>query len=362
MKTTIFLQLLFCCLDLFAQNAGPAMDPNLYSTVKKDLESRSYLDARAKIRRQANVTVTASEWKTIRSLLHQYPQIGLDVSKFWESKVPDPANTEDLALTKADALMLDNKFDPALKVYTELVNRIRRQPALLQKANRKLYFTLLHSQARALFSLKQYDQALQSYQKIPQTYEGFRQVQFEKMWTAYQAKKWSLAIGAVASQAGGFFAPYFEPESYLIQYYIFKRMCREKELAEIIKRAKVLNNSLQAKSLPISKWLKKDVETLIYAQAYTGKGNLDEKRKLEKYLVARYRADLLRLSEQMDSVNSYFDLLKDSADAFVPIANIVEPTSIFDPKFEKWNVTDKEEWSDEVGGHVFLGQSSCKKM
>jgi hypothetical protein len=302
------------------------------------------------------------EWRQIRKLIHQFPQIGWDVIKSWDMNMNQPLAEEDIELNKADQKMLEEKFDQAFVTYQKLAVQILKMPTELKNQNMKLYWTLVHSMGRAAYGAKNFNLALKYYSKIPITYELFRQVQFEKMWAAYQANKIELAIGAVASQASAYFSSFFEPETYLLQFYIFKRMCRNYEVNKIKTIIYDLKKNIENNKIKDSDWLAKDIETLIYKQILIQSRNADEERNyLLEYIRNRKSMDIKRIKEQIEDVVSFVEILSDNKKALSPIYNSFKESSVIQSKLEKWNVEDTEEWMDDLGKHIFFGQSQCQK-
>jgi hypothetical protein len=345
-----------------ANSGGQKIETEVVKKLRFHIARNQWIEARTLIKKLNLSKINDYNWKQIRRLIHSHPQIGWDLTKSWDMTMNQSMSVEDIELQKADKNMLSENFYSAFMSYQKLAVQILKMPTDLKNQNMKLYWTLVHSMARAAYGAGNFDLSLQYYQKISTTYELFRQVQFEKMWSAYRANKIEMAIGAVSSQASAYFSSFFEPETYLLQFYIFKRMCRDYEISKIKQTVYELKKNIDKNKIKDSDWLAKDIETLLYKQILIhSNAKNDEKKYLLDYIRQRKAMDLKRIKEQMEDVVSFIEILSGNKKALAPIYNKFQVSSVINSKLEKWNVEDTEEWIDDLGKHIFIGQSECKK-
>ena len=225
------IYVLFSFLFLISFSAI-AQDSQFSSNLKKledDLRNYKLIQAREFLDYLQLRKLSPKEWLLIRDILHRYPQVGFDVLMKYDQNATIKASKIDNAIKQADRLMKEKKFYQAAFGYQEILKYIVKYKKKDSDRNTQLYWSLIHSLARAFYGLKQYDDAFKLYSSIPTSYPFYKQVQFELMWNNYQNGKLEFALGSIANMTSGNFSKILEPEVYLVQYYINKRMCRNQE-------------------------------------------------------------------------------------------------------------------------------------
>ena len=242
---------------------------------------------------------------------------------------------------------------------------------VLGNPNFFLYQSTLHQLGRALYANKEYADALKVYQWISVLYPQYRQVQFEKMWAASMANRYELALGAITSQRSSYFSKYLEPETYLVQFYLYNRLCRRQELDEIRKEVKKFEKALNDGSYNYKEWAKRDIETSVLLHLEDGakdndgdpgqrKANMSETAWIKSHLEKRFERDLPRMKEQLRRVQAFLTIAKPLDEKGLPqIIEIPGLKQVLAADREMWPVQDAEDWLDEIGQHVFIGQSEC---
>jgi hypothetical protein len=315
-------------------------------------------------------------WSRIRRLLHQHPAVGWDLLWRWDhlkfKSHKSAANSQrNQRWDQADQLMAKGDFSGALRLYSPLAALSRK--AEFGTPDFFAHESLLHSQARAYYGAGQFDNALKTYQQISLLYPFVRQIQFEKMWAAFRANNFSLTLGAIASQLSSYFSRFLEPETYLVQYYIYRRLCRQKEMDQVLSSVRAFRESLDKKNMTLEEWAGRELDTMLLlrltrsdpdagaSQLVNAKHRREEIEKLRGLLKDRYQADMARIKDQVEKVVAYLNMATVAASSELPaIPNSVDPESLLNPETEMWTVEDAEDWLDEVGHHHFIGRSECK--
>ena len=229
--------------------------------------------------------------------------------------------------------------------------------------------------ARTLYAQKRFKEAVDVYTWIPPVYPQIRQVLFEKMWASFRAGKYDMALGAIASQQSGFFSEFLHPESYLLKIYIFKRLCRKRDLAFTIEAIKNYLVSLRNGKFNYLEWAKSDLYYMSLAQLLesektnsksqlqlvTQKERDEEIKRVAESLKIRFKAYRPTLQAQLERVYGYASLALNNDQEFLkPLSDLPEPKVLEKKGYELWPASDAEEWLDEIGSHVYIGSSQCK--
>lgn len=336
-----------------------------------------FVSLRVLASRAAHYNMDSEQWARVRNLLHHNPSAGWDIIWKWDHLLlKDPmksAQSEVNALwNQADALMAKKDFAHATPLYFKALDSIRNDVKSFGDVNFFAQQTLQHSIARSLFGEGRFAESLEAYQKISLLYPFVRQIQFEKMWAAFRALNYSLTLGAIASQMSSYFNRYMEPESYLVQYYLYRRLCRKKDMAQVLATVQRFKQVIEKQRLKIDQWAKFDLETRIllqlsrsqYSQAtesVTERERQDEVLRIRTALEKRFTADLARLKSELEKVTAYLNMGSVAAPAELPaIPGKTDLKQILNSETEMWPVEDAEDWLDEIGHHHFVGQSECK--
>lgn len=369
--------IVICTLGL-ASGVGKAQaqPQNAVEAIENAISEGNDLLARVLVRQLAGQSKTYEQWLKVRTLLYERPQIGFDYLTKWDRIRPlkgPPATVEqkiNQALSKADELQLQEKFDQAFKAYQAVAKRLKKEMASGSASQRFLYWTTVHSMARSLYGAGRHQESLEVYDWIPPDYYKFRQVQFEKMWAAFRAQRYDRSLGAIASQQSSYFSQWLEPETYLVQLYLFKKLCRDedhkKALANVQKIVRRLESS--SNSYQLADWAKSDTETkilhqLAYQPVPTGvhrQAMLREQNSIQKALEARFQSEIKRLRTQFTTVVAYSRLTV-ALDKEIIVTDVVpDRSALMRGRKEFWPVEDAEDWIDELGQHIYIGASQCK--
>jgi tetratricopeptide (TPR) repeat protein len=350
-------------LERFQESAG-AFDP---------------LTLRIFIKKISVRPLSMKQWSEIRRYLILNPQVGYDLVYKWEKIRPaEPAQKDkeislNAAIEKADQLSIDEKFAEAFKIYQQTALFLKSEIKKGKKENLFLYSVMLHSMGRTLFATGRYDDALQVYSWIPKNYPRFRQVIFEKMWTAFQAGRIDVALGAIASQESSYFAGFLEPETYLIKTYIFKRLCRDEDLKDLRRKIQILKTRIEKGDKKFyMEWAQSDIELLSLSRLtlldpdedtsseVTKADRSKEIETIRKILGKKFEIEVKRLQRDLTSILAFSNIALGSKDfAFVKHEEI-DHSKLMARGDEIWAVNDAEDWVDEIGGHLFIGESLCK--
>jgi tetratricopeptide (TPR) repeat protein len=318
------------------------------------------------------------EWRLGRTVLGRRPGAGFDLVMAWDRhpsiKKYDTRTVKTIqALEKADQLMLANNFDDAFKLYQNVARYFRAQSkGGIKKSNIQFYYTVLHSMARALYASNHLQEALEVYSWIPGSYYQTQQILFEKMWTGFRAKRYDVALGAVASQRSAFFSDYLEPETYLVQIYSLKRLCRTEQAQAALTSLKKFYKTLQSGNSTYTDWARRDLYwsslQILTQRGETQVERLDiinesqrkvEIQKINDRLIKQYQMNKPNLMESLRLVIGYSTLAIRNEKMLGQVTTLEDPETLRRKGIEWWPAEDTEEWLDEIGSHVFVGQSLC---
>lgn len=364
--------------------------PDLAAEARSLLAVKDYLGFRVFLKKSWYRAMSYKEWFSIRGLVNAYgEEVGFDMIHLWNARNPQGKSNLDKTLEYADGLMLAGKFDAAFNEYQKMATYIRKSKVLLAQhkgaASREryedisaLYPFVIHSMGRALYGAGRFEEALVVYSWIPSSYGRFRQVLFEKMWAAFRAGKVELALGAVASQRSAFYARRTSPETYLIQTYIYRKLCRTEDLNQVVAEMKRYSASLERggpekNGAELADWASSDLEsrallTLSRTEPRPIKGSsvtVDEKEKERKEIQAMLERAFQhvrpKLLADLKTVMAYAYVAgsADSSAILKPIEKLTSRQALLASDREIWPADSAEEWVDEIGTHYFVGESLC---
>ena len=226
---------------------------------------------------------------------------------------------------------------------------------------------------RSLFGSGRFTDALEVYGWLPKNYPRLRQVMYEKMWTAFRAGRIDIALGAIASQESSYFSSYLEPETYLIKTYIFKKLCRDEDLKDLRKIVKNLKLRIEKGDQAFFKeWTQSDIEVLSLSRITLLDSNADtsdevlksdrikEINSIKRNLLRKFEIDIHRLQKDLSNILAYSNIALGSKDFTFVKHEEIDHTKLMEKGDEVWAVNDAEDWVDEIGGHLFIGESLCK--
>lgn len=362
-----------------AQEKSGSSAQKFMTDIQELIEQKDDLGVRAYIIKNRGYRLQFEDWLYVRDLLNTRPQVGYDLIYHWDKFTPQSEKKVfaqkikmDKALSKADQLMSDKKFDEAFQLYQVLAKAIKKHFDFDPKQNGLIYYTVLHSMARALYGAGRFEEATAVYQWIRPFYPKYRVVLFEQMWAAFRADKVDVALGAISSQKAHFFSEFLEPEVYLLEIYLYKKLCRQKDLAYVVESIQKFKNHLESGKYSYKEWAASEIET----RALLHLSEMDAtpfehpsvslqqrnamKEKIIKNLEARFDREKVRILEQLRIVEAHSGVAVNlGSKGLKPAGKLPTREAWFKKGFEIWPVEDTEYWIDEIGNRRFLGESQC---
>jgi tetratricopeptide (TPR) repeat protein len=346
--------------------------PNIAVQARRFAQLRDYLGFRIFVRKAYSMPLRYVEWYDIKNLVTAFSsRSGFDLIPFWNARNSGGKSETDFTLDKVDSAMLAGRFQEAFTEAQKAAQKIKSLERTRYDARWQLPY-IYQSMARALYGARRYDESLTVYQWISPNYPFFRQVLFEKMWAAFKAGRADLALGAIASQRSVYFSKFLSPETYLIQTYIYKRLCREQDLQEVISEMKAYE-ALISKG-DVKDWVATDANTLTLWQLSELKSKLtddvrtitSEERKREQAEIKEalnqaYQRQKVKILKDLKTALAYAHLAKvtDTKDVLKPIRALTGRDDLLKQDLEVWPAESSEEWTDELGKHVLIGDSKC---
>ena len=342
--------------------------------------AKDYLGLRIQLIKSYNQTVSYKDWIKFRRLIYDQPQVGYDIIFAWDNhkkvnNVPNDASEKlvEKAIKKAEELIEQKKYQKAFEIYQLAATQIKKTYRnKVGKENKNIYYWLLHQMGRMLYSSENYEQALEVYNWIPTKYYQFRQVQFEKMWTAFRMNKYDIAMGSIISQQSAYYSKYIEPESYLVKLYILKKLCNEAETQKVLNDIEQYISQIKNKKLKLKEWAKNDLydyslSLLASADEKAGltdlisiKERAEQKQKIVKKLNQKFIDDQLRIERDLKKVKGYALLTRSGVgDELKEISTLPSSDILSAQGLEYWPTSEKEEWVDEAGQYFYNGKSLC---
>ncbi|MBU6154166.1 MAG: hypothetical protein KGP28_07675 [Bdellovibrionales bacterium] len=348
--------------------------PRISIQAKKLIFAKDFLGFRVFVRKAYPQKMSHSEWFEIKNLISQNcDRVGYDLISFWNARNSSGKSEIDLQLEKADTLMLAGRFEEAFTeaqaVAKKLKVMIRSRPDA-----RIILPYVFHTMGRALYGARRFDESMEVYQWINTAYPHIRQVLFEKMWAAFKAGRVDIALGAIASQRSGYFSTYLPTESYLIQTYLFKRLCRDDDLNQV--NAEMKNYEEKLSKGTIKDWVNKDITTSLLYQLSQSKpkptdligivslaDRLNEQKEITDALNRVYEKQKPVILSDLKTILAYAHLAKvsDTSAVLKPVQSLKSRDDLLKMDLEVWPADSSEEWLDEIGKHVLIGESLCNK-
>jgi len=348
--------------------------PRISLQAKKLILAKDFLGFRVFVRKAYLLKMSHSEWFEIKNLISQNcDRVGFDLISFWNARNTAGKSEVDLQLEKADALMLAGKYEEAFTEAQAVAKKLKQMLRSRPDARIMLPY-VFHTMGRALYGARRYDEAMEVYQWINTAYPHIRQVLFEKMWAAFKAGRVDMALGAIASQRSGYFSTYLPTESYLIQTYLFKRLCRDDDLNQVNLEMKQYEERL-AKG-DIRDWVNKDVTSALLWQLSQAKpkptdlldiiplsDRITEQKEILNALNRVYEKQKPIILSELKSILAYAHLAKvsDTSTVLKPVESLKSRDELLKKDLEVWPADSNEEWLDEIGKHVLIGESLCNK-
>lgn len=345
-------------------------------------EQKNFLGLRVYVRKNYSRIAHPADWILLRdSLIANSNEIGYDLIYAWDKRLPGayvdsgPMDVNG-SRAMADQWMLEGRFQEAFDLYQKIAVELRRlkRAARTQSQKKNIDFLLpyiFHSMGRALYGAGRFDESFVTLRWIPQTYAKFRQVQYEKMWAAFRGGRIDQALGSIASQRSEYFSRYINPESYLVQTYLYKKLCRDSDYQQVLSQMRSYLSALKAGQYTIDTWANSDVETLILWRLVNQKPvenefvTLEEMTKeqdrIRNQLEKAFESQKARLIDDLEKSLAYVQLTvrSGSGNVLKPVEKLPSRAALFDLDLEIWPADSQEEWIDELGTHRFIGDSLC---
>ncbi len=341
------------------------------------LEQKQYVAFRIFVRKNFARIKDADEWLAFRDvILRGVDRTGYDLLYSVDRRpvaglVSGSMNLNE-ARNNADTLLVNGRFEEAFAIFQTIAEELKRvqsskESPQVKRAAKFLSFYIFHAMGRALYGARRFDEAYQVYRWIPQSYSKIREIQFEKMWAAFRGGRVDHALGAVASQNSGFFGRFVSPEAYLVQTYLYKKLCREADYQEVFAGMKAFQSALKTGAFKLEDFARGDAETLVLWQLITNKNEESVEAKAEKsrikvVLQKAYERERMRLRDDLEKALAYVRLAVRSgvSAALKPIEKLPDRQAFFKIGLEIWPADSLEEWADEIGSHRFIGDTECK--
>lgn len=361
--------LIFLSLALLRSESAKAETAmvDIASEMKAFASANDLLGLRILALKAIDREMTDAERLAMRRILHSKPTVGWDVLLKWDHAI-NKSNSTDSLISEGDRLLKEKDFSKAFQSFQKAAQRLKANLG----DNDILYMNVLHSMARSLFGDKRYADATMVYGWISPLYPFFRQTLFERMWSAFRAEKFDIANGTIASQYSTYFSRFPDPETFLVQIYLYKKLCRAADLKRVSRQAARYRAELRRGTYGVTQWAKGDNETRAYLQLYQQSSSRSsdfvsesertkERAALKASMKARFDKIRPTLNSQIEIVISLAaDAVQSTAPELATLRKIDGREKFQTRELEMWPVDDGEDWLDELGHHHFIGTSQCR--
>ncbi len=378
---------------LAAPKSPQSSDP-LIAEASRFIEAEDYLGFRVFLQRNFRKRLPETTWFGIRQIIQlNVDKIGFDWIYLWDRNIPPgslPTGARldvNETLFQADDLMTRRQFEDAFEKYQLAAKELDRLRSanIWQTSTRAeraldnitaLYPYVLHSMARALYSAKRFGEAFDVFSWIKPTYPRYRQVLFDRMWAAFRAGYVDHALGAIASQRSAYFSRYTPTESYLVQVYLYKVLCRKDDLDQVVTEMRQFRTDLQDGKYSFADWIRSDIETRVLwklirprrselplPRSVTNEQRNIVRTRIRSALEKMFIAFKTRTIEDIEVVLAYAQLTAaaNAEKQLKPITKLPDREELFKMNLEIWPADSTEQWVDEIGTHRFIGESQCEK-
>lgn len=356
-----------------APRAHAAAIDDAIATVEDHASSGDDLGVRILVKRMKPSDFSSEQWRRVRNVLQSRPGVGWDLVRAWDrTSRAGPPTALDAEVAQGDRLMLEKKFEAAFERYQRAAQSLRRGLSAEFSPNKLLYHSVLQSMGMALYGAGRFDEAEKVLSWIPPLYPNFRQVLFQRMWAGFRGERIDLALGAIASQYSSYFASWVDPETYLVQIYVYRKLCRSDDLKTARASAQRFHSGLKSGSFGYRDWARGEMETIallnliergtnVTSSTVDAEARAAERRRIEATLRRRFKEERVGLLARMEKVMAYVNLAVSSSGKDLSAVRAIPTTSeLIRSNRESWPVEDAEDWIDELGNHVFGGGSLCR--
>jgi hypothetical protein len=358
--------------------------PNVVEDIRALIRGRDDLGLRIYVKKMKKNNLSPDMLNAIRVALHGRPNVGYDLIKKWESfsfeklipkqgKVVAEINR---LIQSGHKLYGDKKYSEAFQNYQTAAQKIKKgYRGNLPHFQEHIYYLVVHQMARCLYSMNRFSEATDVFQWIPRSYFQFRQVLFEKMWSAFRASRIDTALGAMASQQSGYFSHFLEPEAYLLRIYLLKQLCRDEQVQKTLTEVNTFLSDLDENKYTLQEWAKTDIDTIVMQRLIDPPGpgtqlgefvstsaRISEKEKIRKVLETRFNNEKERLRASLKKVIGFSKIIINGKTKELKMISSLPDSAVLRASAKDlWASNDAEEWIDELGAHYFVGKSKCKK-
>jgi tetratricopeptide (TPR) repeat protein len=352
----------------------------------KLLTQKNYLAFRVLLKKAYQSGLTYGDWYSLQGMVNTYAdKAGADLIYLWNARVPQGKSNVDKTLEYADSLMVAGSFAAAFTEFQKTAEFLKKQLDHLRRARppqwadqvrriNSVYQSVIHSMGRALYSSGRFNEALQVYRWIRPSYPQFRQVLFERMWAAFRAGRVEESLGAITSQRSAYFSRYLSPEAYLIQTYIFRKLCRNDDVDKVIAEMRGYEAAL-SRSEGLSEWAGNELSVRVLWELSRQSAAVpegvpislaeieQEKKSLQTSLAKAYEVQRERILKDLKVAMAYAHLasLPETSSQLKPVEKLSSREQLLAQDLEIWPVDGTEEWADEIGNRFFIGDSMCNR-
>lgn len=133
-------------------------------------------------------------------------------------------------MMKASAHNLLKQHEKSLNVYQQCIESSSNFEEKAKHKKLKRYFAIIRENchihvARAYYTQKDYEKAMELYEKIPKTSYRWPYIILEKAWTHYYLKDYNRTLGSLVTYKSPLLSSYFFPEAEILNALSYYRMC-----------------------------------------------------------------------------------------------------------------------------------------
>jgi len=357
------LALFLVCVGALSVAAAP--DPQAARALAKEGRMLALRVHLKKVAREG--ALTAPAWLAYWRLILDYPEVGYDLLYAWKNVAPPGSgdNKINLLFDQAQDKALAGDFKGAAATYLHLAKALRPRLGAARSDLRTFYPFVLQGLGRALYAMGRYEDSLRVFNGIPSSFPRYRQVVFERMWAAFRAGNIDETLGATATQRSPFFETILEPEAFLIEVYLFRRLCREDDAKSSHAYVQDSERRIRDGRWGMKEWVRRDLETsALYHLMETKTTDAEEAQEASRIRVAlekRFASEKARLLRDFTQVRAYsrLALLPSARHLLKPIQKLPSREQLLAQDLEIWPADSGEAWVDELGRFRFLGESRC---
>jgi hypothetical protein len=367
------------------------------------VESKDWLGLRVYIKKKlrGKNKLTPKSWRTLYETILRNPQIGYDFAYNIGSLNPnEDTDVVSKTLDLAEELLLAGNAQEALNNYQRVAKSIRsrinplkaklladersrekglksQQIRAIEKEIRileEVYPFALHGMARSLYTLRSFQESYKVYSWIPLFYPRLQQTFFERTWSAFMSGDIANALGSIASQRSGFFGRLINTESFILEVYIYRRLCRYDSVRSVLDEMKSIQDGFRNKSITWYEWAQRDTYSLALRnltdkkqessaspEHVTAQEKEAERQRLTRILSNRFEREKAAYLKSLDLAISYSTLAMINQDSKLlkPVKNLGTRIDYLNSQKEIWPAEKGETWIDEMGRQIYGGDSLC---